>query len=413
MITFYNRFLNDTVLQWLLLGSMASLPLNLFVNNLLFTIFFIAFVLKILLNDPKGLLRTLRQHWVPILLLMSPLLVASVGCIYTSDLQGGLKDLGRLVPLALIIPAVFHSPEFYKNSTRKLGYALALGSLMAALLCWGLSIGPVLADGNGLADLFSQKYAYHELSGRIDIHTPYLGMFTAISIFFLLRESFKINTLRKRFVYSLWMAVLLIFLFNLLARTAILTLVIGSFFFLLHQRKYLLIVLGVLILSGAGTLAYWQDHNFLRDRLFNSLNVFEQTTIFSKKDDRFTRWEASVSVFKQFPILGPGTAAEDSYRKAAYYENLDSKAYNDNYNAHNQFLEYLSTYGLLGGICFVLLLIFLLRAALGDPFRVYLVFAFILAGLTESILERSWGVSLYLLIIMIVCSHKFLAHERP
>ena len=36
----------------------------------------------------------------------------------------------------------------------------------------------------------------------------------------------------------------------------------------------------------------------------------------------------------------------------------------------------------------------------------FLVFAFILAGVTESILERSWGISFYLLVVMIVWSHK-------
>ncbi len=399
-------------MQWLLLGSIVSLPLNLFVNNLLFTVFFIGFTLKILLNDPKELLTILKRRFPLFLLLVGPLLITLIGCLYTTEPAAGFKDLGRLVPLALIIPAVLYAPGFFSAYLKRLVYALAIGCLAAALICWSLTLAEMYSTGYDLGDLFTPRFAYHELSGRIDIHTPYLGMFTAIAIFFLITEFVRSTTKKAKLLYFIWAAILLLFLFNLLARTATVTLVIGTFAYMIYTKRYALIVLGAAVVITAGSLAYWQDHNFLRDRIFKSINLFESETIFSKKDGRFERFGASIVVFKQFPLLGPGTAAEDTYRKAAYYDNRDSVAYNANYNAHNQFLEYLSTFGLLGGLVFLALLIVLIRAAWGHPILLFFAFSFIMAGLTESILERSWGISFYLLLVMLIFGSKFSTDEQ-
>ncbi len=384
------------------MGAVFFLPLNLFLNNLLFTVFFVAFSLKLLLEQPKALFHTIGKYWIVFLVLSGPLLLALMGSFYTSNFYGAFKDLGKLVPIVLVIPLVLHHPNFFAKLVKRLLYAMALGALAAALVCWSLTIFQIFQDGGQLTDLFTQRYANHFLSGKIDVHTPYLGLFIAVSVFFLIRETEFVTTRKKRWINSIWAGILFLFLLNLLARTALFTLLIGMVIYVLYRRKYVILFLGVMAVSALGALAYFQDNNFLRDRIFNSINVFEQETIFSKKDDRFARYSASVEVFKQFPFFGPGTAGEDSYRKEIFYNNRDSKAYNGNYNAHNQFLEYVSTYGIVGAVVFFALLVILFRYAKVDSLSLFLFFAFVMAGLTESILERSWGVSYYLFVIMAI-----------
>jgi O-antigen ligase len=111
-------------------------------------------------------------------------------------------------------------------------------------------------------------------------------------------------------------------------------------------------------------------------------------------------------VFKQFPLLGPGAANEDKYRKEQYYINRDSEAYNENYNAHNQFMEYLSTYGIVGAIGFIVLfgLLFKLVYEKKSFFLGFLITCFFMANLTESLLERTWGITYFIFLATIILS---------
>ncbi|MEZ4859407.1 MAG: O-antigen ligase family protein [Flavobacteriaceae bacterium] len=292
-------------------------------------------------------------------------------------------------------------------------YTLSLGSLLAAFICWAISLLEIYHANGTINDLFTQPYAYHFLSGRVGVHTPYLGLFVSVSIFYLLLKAFEASSKKRTLIHLIWASILFLFLLNLLARTALISLSLGLVAFFLYRRKYILVFAVMAAIASLATIVYVQEQNFLRDRLLNSINIFEEQTIFSKKDDRFHRFKASIEVFKEFPLLGPGTASEDPYRKAVYYDNRDSEAYNENYNAHNQFLEYLSTFGILGGVTFLWIIYVLLKDSFGtkDVFSVFLVFSFIMASLTESVLERSWGISFYLLLLFCIYGNKLIPNE--
>jgi O-antigen ligase len=408
-----SRILNDEILGATLLLSIFFLPINLFLNNLLFTIFFAAFFFRILTTNNKELLNILKINWVSVLVLCGPLLIALLGSFYTSNLDGALKDLGRLFPLALTIPLIFYNPVFFSKILKKIMVALSLGCLVSASICWGVSIVEIYNQHGEIDDLFSQQYAYHKLSERVNMHTPYLGIFVAASVFYLFQQVFITISKKQKLLLASWALVLFTFLLNLLARTAIITLIMGVIILLVYKRKYIVLFASLGLITSLGTIAYYQDHNFLRDRIFRSINILEERTIFSKKDDRFSRYEASVDVFKKYPIIGPGTAGEDVYRKELYFKNRDSEAYNENYNAHNQFLEYISTFGLLGGVTFLMIVFFLVKEGIKsrDVFTLFLVFSFLVAGFTESILERSWGISFYVMVIIFIYGNKMRLNE--
>jgi len=139
--------------------------------------------------------------------------------------------------------------------------------------------------------------------------------------------------------------------------------------------------------------------------LFNSLNFLEKPTKFSKKDDRFDRFSASYEIFVKSPIYGYGTASEDSFRNEVFIRNRDKVAYQNNYNAHNQLLEYLSTFGIIGGIAFFIFFasLFYLVFRLKKGFFTFIAIGLFLACITESVFERSQGVvytSLFLSLLI-------------
>jgi O-antigen ligase len=187
-----------------------------------------------------------------------------------------------------------------------------------------------------------------------------------------------------------------------MSRNAIFCFILFSTIYLLKTKKFYFLGLFYSFFVIVVLLIFNTDKNYHRDRFINSVNIFEKETIFSKKDDRFSRWSASFDVFLKKPVFGPGPVKVKELRREEYVKNLDSVAYNFNYNAHNQFLEYLSTYGLLGAMLFIGLIFKLYQLAFNKKayFLIYLVSCFVISGITESVLYRSWGISLYILILI-------------
>jgi len=183
-------------------------------------------------------------------------------------------------------------------------------------------------------------------------------------------------------------------MFHLLSRNAIFYFLSASVVFLISKKNWGLLISGSVIVIILAILAFNVKHNYLRDRIYNSLNLFEKKTQFSKKDDRFDRLSASYEIFKNKPIIGYGTAAESKHRRLVFLQNNDKIAYERNFNAHNQFFEYLSTYGVVGGLAYILFFggLFLQVLKQKKGFFIYVFTGLFFACITESVFERSQGV---------------------
>ncbi len=387
-----------------LILSFFFLPLSLFFNNLFLTIFIILFGIYTLTNFSKNQLSILAKYKILILIFNIPIALLLIGLTYSSHLDDGFKDLGRLIPLLFISIYVVINSKYFSEIILFILSALVLGSVIAALLCWGIAILEILQYNQSIFALLSPEYASHNLADNIGIHSPYLALFVNISIgFCVLAIDLSLLNIRKWMLY-IAILILTLFLFNLMARNAIFCFIFFGIVYLLITKKILILIVFVGIVLALSSYAFLIEKNYLRDRFFKSVNVFETETIFSKKDSRFDRLDASYEVFKKFPILGPGTASEDKYRKEQFYINRDSEAYNNNYNAHNQFMEYLSTYGILGGITFILLFGTLFKIVYYKKsfFLFFLTGCFFVANLTESLFERSWGIIIYILLLLVL-----------
>lgn len=193
---------------------------------------------------------------------------------------------------------------------------------------------------------------------------------------------------------------------QLLSRNALIYSILFAGGYLLLNRQWKSLSYSIILLVLLGLAVNSIKHNFLRDRLFKSLNLFEKATNFSKKDDRFDRLSASFEIFSKSPIYGHGTASEDPLRLEVFKRNKDNIAYEKNYNAHNQFFEYLSTFGLVGGICYLLFFGYLFIEVIkqNNGFLIFLVLGLFMASITESIFERSQGVVYSALLSSIVVS---------
>lgn len=399
----YHIYLEKST-QWLFILMAFALPLNLFLNNLLLTVFIVTFSIYKLTERTFLNLEAVKSRWGLLLLLWLPFLLPLAGMLYSENTKGGLRLLERLVPLVFTVYFIVQNRGFFAALYRPLYTALVVGSLCAAFISWGLTFYELLHGGHSLGNIFTQEYGSHNLAERIGVHTPYLALFTNASIGFSVYSLYDPKRILPKPLLVVIILLLTVFLFTLMARNGIFCFLFFAILLLVKERKYLLLLATVAIIALLSLYVFSTEENYLRDRFFNSVNIFEEETVFSKKDSRFERWEASIAVWEQFPLVGPGTASADTYRKEIYVQNLDSEAYNNAYNSHNQFLEYLSTYGSLGGIVFLLLffVLFYLAVRANSFFVLFIVSCFFIANITESLLQRSWGVVYYCIVVLTV-----------
>lgn len=390
-----------------LILAVFFLPVSLNLNNICLSVFLGLSVIRFFL-DKKQFKEAFNKKNIILLVLFSiPFLLNALGLIYTDEVSKGLDYTIRAAPFFALPLIAFFDPKLFSKHYKHLGYALVLGCLFVAVYSWSFSINELLSNKKPIKELFGPLYSHHNLVKSLELHSAYVSICIYTAIGFMVMQYRAIKDVKLRVALIVLMLILIAFMLHLLSRNAILYFLLASFIYLISIRKWKVLIAGFLVLATIGTIAYNVKHNYLRDRLFKNLNFFEKETKFSKKDDRFDRLAASYEVFKNKPLIGYGTAAESKYRKEVYKRNKDRVAFENNYNAHNQFFEYLSTYGIIGGIGFLLFFgnIFLILFRVRNPFFTYTFLGIFTATITESIFERTQGVVYTSILIALIYSY--------
>ena len=175
------------------------------------------------------------------------------------------------------------------------------------------------------------------------------------------------------------------------SRTAFVLLAIFVIFLIINKtREYKLqiFILTLGIIASISVLVF-VGSQYMEDRIFSIEAVTDSNKV--------QRWNVSYEIFKENPVTGVGYSEVIEERKQKYIErNLPISAKTE-YNAHNQFLEYLSTIGVIGGFIYVITLTFITLLSLlrRDTLFTFIFLIFILANLTESMMVRIQGIEFY------------------
>jgi len=397
------RYCKEKFCTWLLYLSFFSLPLNLYLNNLIFTLFIIVFGLIKIYEGKFFKFDELRLNLKEFLIISSPFLLIVIGLIYSKE-PASFRFVERMAPIILMSYYLFIDKEFFIKTIKGVFTFLLFGCLFFSISNWAIAFESIYSNSLPISVLITQDYASYNLTQVLDIHPPYAGLFLNAAIGFSVFSLHDKNRRLPTWFLLFSLAILVLFLFNLMARNAIFCFIFFAIIYFIKYRKHLHLIVFIGLLTSIIFYIYSKEENYLRDRFLKSLNFFEEETIFSKKDNRFDRLTASFEVFKQYPLFGPGSGAEDGLRREQYLLNRDVEAFNENYNAHNQFMEYLSTYGLFGGIVFMLIFFTFFKKCIRNRslFLIYIFSCFFIATVSESLLERSWGVSFYILLFITI-----------
>lgn len=380
--------------NFLIWGFIFFLPLNENVN----TWFLIGLIIATVLSLDNWKKLKIRTIAVPFIIFVPGLLflLKLLGLFRALNIQVWIDDIVRAITL-FVLPIWFYLlSKKSKNLNDSFFFnPLIAGSLISILICWANSISSVIRNNEPFINIIGWKRSNIYLTKIIDIHPPYLGIIIATCIIYLF---FNLYRGRRALKISV-ILIMLLFMLNLAARNAIFFLIIAFITFCLFKRNWSILV-GVVILSfGFVVVIDNNQTSFFQRKYIRMLNPDDQIA-----DQRFTRLKASWSVFKDYPILGAGQGRDDVLRLEKYKSYNDSLAVEKNYNAHNQYLEYLSTYGMVGLLVFLFVIIFFLQVAIRNRCYLYstLMFLFCFACLTESLLERELGVKYFSFILGLI-----------
>jgi hypothetical protein len=327
----------------------------------------------------------IKQNWIKGLPVFFFFILAIIAAFNQPD-ANPFKHLEKYWSFLLVPLAFIGQTNFYRKNNDTIFFGLLYGCIATLLLCFGNVIYEIVLNDEPLSYFYRWRHLGNQFTAIADTHPAYLGLFIMVSTLFIFQTK-KIGTYPK-------IAILLIFTLGMLQLVSRLALFIYFIILFIEiwnglgiQSKVFKVL--SITLSAFAVLILLFGSEYYKNRIFSAETI--------KQDNRFERLIVSYEMFKENPILGVGFSKRDSIRVQKYHRMNFKTAADRNYNAHNQFMESLSTNGLVGGIVYLIVLGFLVVRSIENKEYLFsaIFLIFIIVNLTESMLVRIKGIEFF------------------
>ena len=363
---------------------------------------FILYGMKLIYFDSNKIL--LKRIFSNNFLIFSLLIFALhiIGLLYSTDVNSGLKTIETRFSILLwpLILSFFYITRKNIEITFKVFILFTISiSIVSHIDTFIRFINTPSHHNDILNFYFSHWYIHNGLVQLVNFEPQYFGLYLVLSNVFLLHFLFNSNDI---LIKRILIAVLIyqsLFIFQLSARNAILSnfvLILFSLFYLPSKTRTRLTVI-VLVIGGISVMGF-----IMRGPTSRLVSRFEQ--IFESKETRISRWESTLKIVQRNILWGTGTGSSE--KKLVEQYNKDNLTYSatEKYNTHNQYLDFLLKFGLLGFIIFLFYLYYLLKTAIRNKDFVYvgILIVVLLSFITENIFTRQIGIVPVLLFISLI-----------
>jgi len=329
-------------------------------------------------------------------------IIQIIGIIYSDNFDKGISNVEKSVVFLLM-------PITFINLSKIIDYQKVKISI------YGLTIGVVVillsAYINILIKVFTMNAGFESLithfvrvqfvrEALVQIHPPYFGLL----VVFLMVPSMYINFSKKKIVNSICRNVIILFFlisiysiasFMSFLLSIILIIVYVVLLFKKNKIKSFLVFFSIfiLILIVLSNLDY-KKYKFNGESLSNRI---EWSFLKDKGDtSRPENWKSVLLVVKNNLFIGIGS--DGGINQLQKYRSKKSESYINRHNAHNQYLEVLLRYGIIGLSVYLLIVFQLIKNAMKSENKIFIwfVFVFMVSSLTESYLQRQIGLTFFL-----------------
>jgi O-antigen ligase len=320
---------------------------------------------------------------IPVLYSLQVVIVA-LGLLHSTNLDIGIDEIERSIYLIVIIPIIYLMRSYVQWITRLLKF-FAVSCIAVAF--FGFASALVL-DVSSFSEFI--EHGYEKFLEYAGIQPLYLSIYLLLILFFLLefiRTNYDLlNATNKWGLAGASFLVILIIIF-LRSKTAIILL------------PALLFIYGVIVLKRRGWLVVFllmfvAVLTFLLDRDNFPKPVDEYGAVSKAFDQRLYIWKGAVEGIKTSPWIGAGTGGtqellNEGYAKIGYQEGIDNQ-----FNAHNQYLQFMARNGLPELLCFLVILAYSFWKSTQHSNYTFLMFNILvsLVMLTESFLSVQKGI---------------------
>ncbi|WP_375325927.1 O-antigen ligase family protein [Flagellimonas sp. GZD32] len=362
----------------------------------------VLFIIQNIITNKKRSSETNKLNKVLFALVAAFVMLVLINILANKDYTA-LKYLARIATI-ILLPTMIYVMAIkipHKQKLKVLQYyvhsvfALSLGTIVVAF-------SKTLLEASTPFNLIN--LTYFELSNSLVHHEPiYFSIMVGAAILFGSSTLYinKIN--EKSIIYYIELVFLLLFLFLLGSRTAIVSTFIGlGILAATKSRKllvYLIISFSLLFLMNYKFNSSFQsrvDHvvNFSKDFDYQNDWSYEGLAL------RYMTWNCSFEGIKENFMFGTGISEAQTYLNNCYKENkYESLLYFNRqngtvFNSHNTYLDVFLKFGIFGMVILATILILLILSAIKNRNTLLLITVtfFMLNGLTESILVREKGI---------------------
>lgn len=307
----------------------------------------------------------------------------AIRIIGNDDVRYGLRVLERnlpllIIPLLLIPNKVIKAKSFYQS--------FVLGIVTAGIIT-------VLGVGYEQINVIGEESRwYFTRIGDYGFHPTYMAMFALVALVMLSEK--KIFSVRESFAIC---SFLIFFILFCSSRIALVTLLLLLFIKAITSGKkifYYAIVASGILIGLAYTIS--DDFRFKVNQLkdFQSFSYYDNNN-YGSVSVRVAKIKASVMLWEENKWFGVGTG---DFREALVqkYRSKELECWpcaRERYNSHNQYLNVLGAYGLVGFAMFGALVgyLFIIGWKTKNKLLLGVLIVFLSFSLTESILEVQRG----------------------
>lgn len=310
----------------------------------------------------------------------------------------------------IVLPLIIGSIRpLSKPYLRKVFLLFVLANIIAAIYCIVMAY-KVYKETNYINFFF-----YHYLSMHISMNAIYFSLYSVFCVIILLYYTFyrpasigiKTLFLISAFFLVIFSVMLSSKMLLFILFISLVSLVLNSFFYFKKVKPGLIIIL--VFLTSLPVLL--MQFPYVKARI----NDTKLLAYKSSADDyngiavRSLLWKSSWELIQRKPILGYGhVGAQDSLRLKYKIASFDVGV-KENYNSHNQYLYTWLNYGIIGILLILGYMYHILKYSLlnRSVLGVLFISMFVIANITECMLQVQKGIVFFMLFSSIFLFHYF------
>jgi len=381
------------------------LPFDFFLGPSILLLF-----IAILIAQPfKQTVQNLQNNKLFILFSGSYLIYVAA-MIWTENQSFGKRDLEYKLSILFLPILIAALTRLNRSAFELLIKAFIASFIIAAIVSFFVSYAN---------NSFQHIPTYIELS--IFMHPTYFSVYLNLAFIFLIKYiGFQSKSSKQQLLIFCLSAFLIAF--NLLLNSKIgiiLNLLLILIFIIqgLHRfsKKSALLFISLFVIALA--LIFTQV-DAVKSR-FQSIGSTLSAENIPKDSDESSRlriliWHQVFEILEDQPLLGVGTGDTKDELVKSYKKNGITYAYKNRLNAHNQYLEWLLTFGIIGTlfwlICFIVPILLSIKHA--NVLYPWFCFIVLVVFLVESFLEREYGVIFFAFFNSLLFFHAPIEDEK-